>query len=104
MPILETTKPGAALTLEFSGSAIGAYILAGPDAGIAEASVDGGDTKKVDLFHGFSAGLHYPRTVMFADTLAPGKHTLTLKMSAEKNAQSKGTAMRAMWFCVNDGK
>jgi hypothetical protein len=40
---------------------------------------------------------------MFADTLAPGKHTLTLKMSAEKNAQSKGTAMRAMWFCVNDG-
>jgi len=102
MNILETTAPGAPLTLDFSGTAIGAYILAGPDAGIAEASIDGGATVKVDLYHQFSAGLHYPRTVMFADTLAPGKHTLSLKVSAEKNARSKGTAMRAMWFVVND--
>jgi lysophospholipase L1-like esterase len=103
IPILESAKPGAALTLEFTGSAIGAYIVAGPDAGIAEASVDGGEAKKVNLYHQFSAGLHYPRTVMFADTLAPGKHTLSLKLSADKNANSKGTAMRAMQFCVNDG-
>ncbi|MCY3018552.1 MAG: hypothetical protein NTW87_05915 [Planctomycetota bacterium] len=104
MPILETAKPGAALTLEFSGSAIGAYVLAGPDAGMAEASIDAGPVAKVDLYHGFSAGLHYPRTVMFADALAAGKHTLALKISADKNAQSKGTAMRAMWFVVNDGQ
>jgi len=101
LPILETVKPGASLSLDFSGTAIGAYILAGPDAGIVEASVDGGPSTKVDLWHHFSAGLHYPRTVMFASTLAPGKHALSLKISAEKNTRSKGTAMRAMHFVVN---
>jgi len=102
LQILETVKAGASLTLDFSGTAIGAYILAGPEAGIAEASVDGGPATKVDLWHNFSAGLHYPRTVMFADTLAQGKHTLSLKISAEKNPKSKGTAMRMLHFVVND--
>jgi hypothetical protein len=84
------------------GAAIGAYLLAGPDAGIAEASIDGGPARMVDLWHEFSAGLHYPRTVMFADVLAPGRHTLALRISADKNARSTGTAMRAMRFVVND--
>jgi len=104
IPMLEGTKPGAALTVDFTGSCIGAYIVAGPDAGTVEASVDGGAAAKVVLYHGFSGGLHYPRTVMFADALAPGKHTLALKISEEKNQGSSGHAMRAMWFCVNDGK
>jgi len=102
LPLLETAKPGASLCLEFSGTAIGAYILAGPDAGIVEALVDGGPPTQVDLWHQFSAGLHYPRTVIFSGTLAPGKHSLTLKISAEKNAQSKGTAMRVLRFVVSD--
>ncbi|MGD0091631.1 MAG: SGNH/GDSL hydrolase family protein [Planctomycetota bacterium] len=102
LQILETVKPGASLTLDFNGTAIGAYILAGPEAGMVEAGVDGGPAAKVDLWHNFSAGLHYPRTVMFADTLAPGKHTLLLKVSADKNPKSKGTAMRVMHFVVND--
>jgi lysophospholipase L1-like esterase len=102
LPILETAKPGASLKIDFTGTAIGAYVLAGPDAGLVEAGIDGGPFRKVDLWHEFSAGLHYPRTVMFADTLAPGKHTLALKISADKNERSKGTAMRVMHFVVND--
>lgn len=103
IPMLEGAKPGAALTLEFNGSCIGAYIVAGPDAGTVEASVDDGAPAKIVLYHGFSGGLHYPRTVMFADALAAGKHTLSLKISEEKDQRSSGHAMRAMWFCVNDG-
>jgi lysophospholipase L1-like esterase len=102
LPMLEGTKPGASLTLDFAGTAIGAYILAGPEAGAVEASVDGAPAAKVDLWHSFSAGLHYPRTVLFADALAPGKHTLALKISAEKNTRSKGTAVRVMQFVVNE--
>jgi hypothetical protein len=41
--------------------------------------------------------------VMFGDGLAAGKHTLALKISEEKEKNSSGNAMRAMWFCVNDG-
>lgn len=104
VPIVEGLKPGAELTVDFEGSAIGAYIVAGPDAGMVEVTVDGGALKKVNLFHGYSAGLHYPRTVMFADTLAEGKHTLKLKIMEEKDPKSTGHALRALHFVVNDGK
>lgn len=104
VPVIEGVQPGAELSVDFEGTAIGAYVVAGPDAGTVEAVVDGGAPKKVNLFHGFSAGLHYPRTVMFADTLAKGKHTLKLKILAEKDSRSSGHAVRALHFVVNDGK
>ena len=103
VPVFEATKPGATLTIDFSGSAIGAYVVAGPDTGTVEASIDGGPSTKINFFHHFSKGLHYPRTVMFADTLPPGKHTLTLKISESKDDQSTGTAARVLHFVVNDG-
>jgi lysophospholipase L1-like esterase len=103
VPVFEATKPGASLTIDFSGSAIGAYVVAGPDAGTLEAIIDGAPPVKVNLFHHHSKGLHYPRTVMFADTLAPGKHTLLLKMSETKDPNSSGTAARVLHFVVNDG-
>lgn len=99
--LLCTNKPGATLTLEFDGKAVGAYVLAGPDAGVVEASVDGGKVKKLDLFHRFSRGLHYPRTVMFDADLAPGRHVLRLEMTGEKNEGSSGNAMRILQFAVN---
>lgn len=104
VPIVEGLRPGAELSVDFEGTAIGAYVVAGPDAGTVEASVDGGALKKVNLFHVHSAGLHYPRTVMFADALADGKHTLKLKILEEKDAKSTGNAFRALHFVVNDGK
>jgi len=99
IPILSATEPGAELTLDFEGTAVGAFIVAGPDAGIAEASIDGGAFAPVNLFHAFSAGLHYPRTVMLGTDLKPGKHTLALRMSAD--TKSAGHAMRIMQFTAN---
>ena len=99
IPMLCAIEPGAEATLSFEGTAIGAYVVAGPDAGILEASVDGGPAINVDLFHHFSAGLHYPRTVMLASDLSPGKHTLTLRISQE--TKSAGHAARIMQFGVN---
>ncbi len=98
-PMLCADRPGAELTLGFTGAAVGAYILAGPDAGIVEASVDGMPFNDVNLFHRFSKNLHYPRTVMFATDLKPAKHTLRLRI-AEKTYTS-GHAMRIMEFAVN---
>ena len=100
-PMLCGETPGAELTLTFDGTAIGAYVLAGPDAGTIEAAVDGGPFRQVDLFHRFSRGLHYPRTVMFHADLAPGRHTLRLRIAGGKNAQSTGNAVRIMQFAPN---
>jgi lysophospholipase L1-like esterase len=99
IPMLCATEPGAELTLAFEGTAVGAFVVAGPDAGIAEASVDGGPAQRVDLYHAYSKGLHYPRTVMLGTALQPGAHTLTLKISSE--TKSAGHAMRVMQFTAN---
>ncbi|MFO0865972.1 MAG: SGNH/GDSL hydrolase family protein [Gemmataceae bacterium] len=101
VPLLMATKPGAELTLAFEGNAIGAYLLAGPDAGIVEFSIDGGPYAQADLFHAFSRGLHYPRTVMFAADLKPGRHTLKLRLADQHHPASKGNAARIIQFVGN---
>ncbi len=99
VPMLCATTPGAETSLAFEGTAVGAFVVAGPDAGILEASVDGGAFHAVDLFHGYSKGLHYPRTVLFGAELKPGPHTLTLRVAAETH--SAGHAARILQFTVN---
>ncbi len=104
LPLVQASQPGAELQVAFEGTAIGAFVLAGPDAGMLEAIIDGAAPVKVNLLHGFSAGLHYPRTVMFADTLAEGKHILKLRLLEERDPKSSGTAARVLHFVVNDGR
>ncbi|MHA3775340.1 GDSL-type esterase/lipase family protein [Verrucomicrobiota bacterium sgz303538] len=99
IPMLSATEPGAELSLEFEGTAVGAYIVAGPDAGIAEASIDNGPFRQVNLYHEFSKGLHYPRTVMLGTDLKPGRHKLTIRIAEE--TKSSGHAMRIMQFGAN---
>lgn len=99
IPMLSANEAGAELSLDFEGTAVGAFVVAGPDAGIAEASIDGGDFHPIDLFHSYSKGLHYPRTVLLGSDLKPGKHTLALRMSGE--TKSKGHAMRIIQFVAN---
>lgn len=99
--LLCATEPGAELKLKFEGKAIGIFLLAGPDAGILEASVDGAPAKKFNLLHAYSSGLHYPRSIVFDADLAPGSHVLTLKLSDQTSSAIKGTAARILKFCVN---
>jgi hypothetical protein len=94
-------QPGSLLTLEFSGTAVGAYVLAGPDAGRLDVRVDGGEWRTVELYHNYSAGLHYPRTVMFDSELPPGRHVVEVRVSAEKHENSRGHAARVLQFVVN---
>lgn len=99
LPMLSATEPGAELSFDFEGTAAGAFVIAGPDAGIVETSVDGGPFRPVEVFHAFSKGLHYPRTVLLAADLRPGRHTVTLRMS-EKTGHG-GHAMRVLHFTAN---
>ena len=101
MKLLTATEVGRETIVKFKGRALGAYVLAGPDAGTIEASIDGGQWKRVDLYHHYSRGLHYPRTVMFAADLMAGQHTARLRLSPKSNPASKGTAARILQFTVN---
>jgi lysophospholipase L1-like esterase len=99
LDLLSATTPGAELTLDFEGTAIGAFVLAGPDAGTVEATIDDAKPVTVDVFHAYSKGLHYPRTVMFGNDLKPGKHRLVLKVTPATT--STGNAVRIMQFTAN---
>ncbi len=99
--LLLADEVGAELSLGFRGRAVGIYLLAGPDAGIVEYSIDGEPFRSVDLYHRFSKGLHYPRTVIFDADLEPGKHELVLRIAGSRNEDRTGHAVRILSFVAN---
>ncbi len=99
--LLRGDQPGTSLSLEFTGRTVGAFVLAGPDAGILEARIDGGPVTRHDLYHRYSRGLNYPRSVIFGTDLKPGKHVLKLQLAEEKNPGSRGTTASILFFEVN---
>lgn len=101
VPMLVGEKPGASLTLPFTGSIIGFAVVAGPDAGIVKYTIDGKAYPELDLYTQWSKGLHLPWYLLLGDGLGPGKHLLKLEISSNKNNRSKGTACRIVHFLVN---
>ena len=98
---LHAEKPGAKCSFRFEGTAAGLYVTAGPDAGMLDVSVDGAPPRRVDLWDAYSPRLHYPKTVMIAEGLERGPHTVEMVLSAERNPASSGTACRIFRVCVN---
>ena len=96
IPLLHSQENSLPLRFEFEGRAIGAFILAGPDAAKLRFSIDGKSFQELDLFHNFSRNLHYPRSVIFAHNLNPGKHSIELKPIIAGNHN----AVRIMEFCI----
>lgn len=100
--LLCCTTVGSECQLTFNGTGIGLYVLAGPDAGTLEYSIDEGAPQSVDLYHRFSKGLHYPLTVMLDADLKQGEHTIRLRVAEQKNESSHGNAIRILKFAVNE--
>lgn len=102
VPFIHSTKAGAKLKLKFTGTAIGAYILAGPDSAIVRCKIDGGESRDIDTIHRFS-GFNYPRTVIFFNELEDGEHVLELEVLENKEGRIRkgGTAFRVMNFTAN---
>ncbi len=100
--ILRGDAPGTTLYLNFIGRSVGAFVLAGPDAGILEVSVAGGPWQEQSLYHQHSSGLNYPRSVTFASDLSSGQHQLVLRLSDKKPEKSKGKAVSILYFEVNE--
>ena len=102
VPVIETLKPGATLSLKFKGTAIGIFNVAGPDAGIIEYSIDGQAYKQKDLYTQWSSGLYIPWVTMLETELPDSGHELIIRTSGQKNPRSKGNACQILYFTVND--
>lgn len=101
VPVLATETAGATMTLTFDGRGIGVFVASGPDTGLLEYRVDGGDWKSVNLFTQWSPSLHLPWAKMLASELAPGSHQLELRSSVSTDARSQGHAIRVVHFLLN---
>jgi hypothetical protein len=101
VPMLVAQEAGATLKLKFSGTAVGIFVAAGPDAGVVEYSVDGQPTGTQDLFTPWSSGLHIPWTYVLTGDLTDGDHELTLRIASKKNPASTGHACRIVKFLLN---
>ncbi|CAG5074343.1 hypothetical protein DYBT9623_05052 [Dyadobacter sp. CECT 9623] len=100
VPMLVGETANASFELPFKGRGVGIAIISGTDAGIITYSIDGKKPKSLDLFTKWSTQLHLPWYLMLDDELSPGKHTLKLTISSEKNKESTGTACRIVHFLV----
>lgn len=96
VPMLVAEKAGAWFTLSFTGTAVGIFCTAGPQAAVLEYSIDGGKFAKLDTFTEWSSHLYLPWVYLFADELPRGKHTLRVRV-----AQGGRTQCQIRNFVVN---
>lgn len=101
VPLLSGTNADAELSFSFKGTAVGIAVLAGPDAGIISYTIDGKNSKTIDLYTQWSKSLHLPWYLMLGDELSNGKHTLHLQVLSSHNNQSLRNACRIVHFLVN---
>lgn len=101
VPMLIGDKPNASFDLEFKGSSVGIAVVSGPDAGKISYSIDGKNGTELDTYNHYSKSLHLPQYFLLADGLKNQRHSLHIKILKEHNKESKGTALRIVYFLVN---
>jgi sialidase-1 len=101
VPMLVGEYPGKIIKFQFKGNAVGIAVAAGPDAGIIEYSIDESDWKKMDLFTRWSRNLYLPWFYTLGSGLKNGKHTLQIRLTAEKNPESTGNKCVIRYFYFN---
>jgi hypothetical protein len=92
------SSAGATATFTFTGTSVRWIGARNRESGIALVSVDGGKAKRVDLF----ARPNEIRTpIITLDGLTPRKHTLTIQVTGEKNAEADGSEVVVDAFDVD---
>lgn len=100
--VLQSDKPGAALTLKFRGAACGLYDAVGPDSGDVECSIDGGPWQKRPVFSAFSKSGIRTSGRPLAQGLDPKEwHELRLRVAADQPAGSTGRVIRIGYLLVD---
>lgn len=103
VPMLYSDTPGATFTYSFKGKAVGLFMACGPYSGIIEYSIDGKEFHKLDTFTKWSKRLYLPWLYVLDSELDSQKtHKLTVRISKDKNAASKGTEYVIRNLVINE--
>ena len=97
VPMLVADDGGASFRLDFEGTAVGIFCVAGPHACTFRYRTDKGAWKTLDTRTEWSKGLYIPWVYMFEEELPAGKHRLEVKI-----VKGEDTACQIRNFVVND--
>lgn len=98
---LAANAPGTELNFSFRGTAVGAFWLVSPDAGMIHYAIDKGPVKTVSVWDKYALLFTRSAAVMLAEGLPQGEHILHLKIAEEKANQSTGTWVRIGAFLAH---
>jgi hypothetical protein len=79
---------GGSVTVAFNGAGLTLLGKKGPTYGIASVSLDGGPAVRVDLYN---PTIVYQRAMYSVSFLKPGRHSVTLSWTGQKNPAATGT-------------
>src|SRR5690554_2786241 len=102
VPMLIGSEPGEIFRYPFVGRTVGIAVAAGPDAGVVEYRIDGGEWQTQTLFTPWSSQLHLPWYYTLARGLATDKHLLEIRLSDQQHPESTGRKCRIRYFYVNE--
>lgn len=90
------------MEFEFQGRGVAMFVAAGPDAAKIEFSIDGGESKSLELTTRWSRGLHLPWVYVLADELdAAASHRLVIRV-VETDKHEKAGVCRIVRLLVNE--
>ncbi|MBV9849384.1 MAG: SGNH/GDSL hydrolase family protein [Armatimonadetes bacterium] len=101
--LLASDTPGATQTVGFSGPILAMFYVLGPDTGAFDYKIDDGPWQTLDPFDVFAKGYARAHYRLLADGLPDTPHTLTLKIRADHNPDSKGTYTRIGYLLTSPG-
>ena len=91
VPMLYSNTINSTFSFSFKGRAVGLFCVCGPFSGTLEYSVDNAPYKKLDTYTEWSKNLYIPWAYVLEAELDPEReHKLTVRISKEKNKNSKG--------------
>ena len=102
VPMLIGETAGEECRFAFEGTAVGIFVAAGPDAGVVEFRVDGGEWRKQNLLTNWSKTLHIPWAYVLDADLGAGRHELTMRVS-RRDPMSTGMHACHCWRISGGG-
>ena len=97
---IESSDPGAELSLTFEGRQIGVMWMMAKDSGDALCSIDGSEFFNVSSWDIYCRDFTRANAAVIGKDLGEGRHVLRLKVSAGKSDESEGHFLRIGYFLV----
>lgn len=92
--VLESNTPGSEASFDFDGTLCGLYYLLGPESGDILCSIDKEPFESLRVFDRWSLDCWRPHYRILKADLKPGAHRLRVRVSDQRDPQSKGLWMK----------